>query len=688
MTELMSLRLGVDVGGTFTDLVLFDTKTNALEFAKTPSTTDNQAIGVAAGIDKIARQMRMESSVVDFLAHGTTVATNALLERRGADTAVLVTEGFRDVLQIGRQDRPRLYDWFAQRPEPLVPRHRCFEIRERVLYTGEVHIPLDESQAAKSIQAAKASGARALAVCLLHAYANPRHERRLLELIRDLFPEADVSLSSEILPEFKEYERMSTTVANAYVLPGVRRYVEALERRVLDLGIGSGIHIMQSNGGLMTARAAGEHSVRTMLSGPAAGALGAVWLARQAGLDNVVTVDMGGTSFDICLAHDGQIGYTRESEIAGLPIKVPMLDLHTLGAGGGSIAWIDGGGALRAGPMSAGAEPGPACYARGGTQPTVTDANLVLGRLNPAFFLGGEIQLDAEAARRAIAEHVATPLGLSVEAAAEGILRVVNATMIRGMRSVSVEKGYDPRDFALVAFGGGGPVHASDLARDFGAPHILVPLAPGVTSALGLLLADLRYDFSATYLRPLEAVELGGLRQVYATLEHRAVKQMRQDGVADAQVVLSRGAAVRYVRQGFELEVAVPGGVLGEAALERIREAFHAAHAQQYGYAMRSETIVLVNAEVTAIAHLPKPDFTRVPSAEVEGRVATPTGGRPVYARGVWLQAAIYDRTTLEPGMAVDGPAIVEQVDSTTVLLPGDRGRVDQFQNLMVSMNP
>ncbi len=680
----MSLRLGVDVGGTFTDLVLFDPATNNLEFTKTPSTATNQAVGVATGVDKIARQMHVDPGAVSFLAHGTTVATNALLERHGAVCALLVTEGFRDVLQIGRQDRPKLYDWFAQRSEPLVPRERCFEIRERVLHNGEVYVQLDEARAVAAIQAAKAAGASAVAVCLLHAYANPSHERRLLQLLHDVFPEAEVSLSSEILPEFKEYERMSTTVANAYVMPIVRRYVDALEQRALELRINGGIHIMQSNGGLMTARSAGEQSVRTILSGPAAGALGAVWLARQAGFLNAMTVDMGGTSFDICLAHEGRIRYTRESEIAELPLKVPMLDLHTLGAGGGSIAWIDGGGALRAGPKSAGADPGPACYGRGGTEPTVTDANLVLGRLNPDFFLGGEIHLDLEAARRAITDTIARPLGLSVEAAAEGVLRVINATMVRGMRAVSVEKGYDPRDFTLVAFGGGGPVHAADLARDFGAPEVLVPIAPGVTSALGLLLADLRYDFGGTHLCTLEDAEAAQLQEFYATLERRAAEQMHRDGVLDEQVSMSRSAEVRYVRQGFELEVPVPSGTLDAAALERIRDAFHAAHAQQYGYAMRSETVVLVNAQVSAVALLPKPGLDMAQASAVEAQAALPGGQRALYTNGRWLQADVYDRTALQPGMNIDGPAIIEQVDSTAVLSSGDRGRVDRFRNFIL----
>ena len=679
----MTLRLGVDVGGTFTDLALFDSESNKLEFAKTSSTPDNQALGVETGIRKIAHQRNVEPSAISFLAHGTTVATNALLERRGASCALLVTEGFRDVLYIGRQDRPKLYDWFARRPEPLVPRQLCFEVRERVLHTGEVLIALDEEQAIAAIRRAKAAGVAALAVCLLHAYANPTHERRLLDLIHEHFSEVDVSLSSQVLPEFKEYERMSTTVANSYVMPIVRNHVAALEQRVRAHGIKTGLHIMQSNGGLMTARAAAEQSVRTMLSGPAAGALGAVSLALQAGFANAITVDMGGTSFDICVAHRGQIRYTKESEIGLLPIKVPMIDIHTLGAGGGSIAWIDAGGALRAGPRSAGAMPGPACYGRGGTQPTVTDANLVLGRLSPDYFLGGEIPLDVDAARAAIADTLAAPLGIGVEQAAEGIVQVINATMVRGMRAVSVEKGFDPREFVLVAFGGGGPVHASDLARELGAPEVLIPLAPGVTSAVGLLVADLRYDFTSTFLGALTDGAADRLALLYADLEQKALEQMARDGVPAEQVTLARTAEARYHGQGFELEVAVPAGPLGAGAIERVREAFHSSHTRQYGYAMRDEQVVVVNAQVTAVANLPKPGDPEAAPTNSHRRDPL-KGQRPVYIGGHWTTAAVYDRSLLEPAMTIDGPAIVEQIDSTTVLQPGDCGRIDQFRNLIV----
>lgn len=688
----MSVRLGVDVGGTFTDLVLFDAESNTIHFTKTSSTPANQAEGVEEGIRKVVGLAGRTPADIAFFVHGTTVATNALLERKGVPCALLTTEGFRDVLQIGRQDRPKLYDWFAQRPPPLVPRSLTFEIRERMLHTGEVLTALDEPQAIESILRARAAGVTAIAVCLLHSYANAAHERRVGELIARHFPEAEVSLSSDVIPEFREYERASTTTVNTYVMPIVRRYVARLAERTAAMGVPAELHIMQSNGGLMTARAAGEQSVRTMLSGPAAGVLGAVALARQAGFDNVLSVDMGGTSFDICLAYEGQLRFTKESEIGSLPVKVPMIDIHTLGAGGGSVAWIDAGGALRVGPRSAGAQPGPAAYGRGGTEATVTDANVVLGRIDPANFLGGEMRLDGDAARRAV-ERIAVPLGLSLEEAAEGIIRVINATMVRGMRAVSVEKGYDPRDFAIVAFGGGGPLHAADLARELGVPKVLIPVMPGVTSALGLLVADLRYDVSATVRGSLADPDLAALTATYQELERQALGQMARDGVDHGAVALTRSAEVRYARQSWELEVSVPPGVLDRTAIDLVRSDFHARHAQQYGYAMEHEELILVNAQVSAIAALPKPplgtaDGTHGSQASRAAAAATDDrhGERPTWLAGRWERARIYDRGRLGPGAAIEGPAIVEQLDTTTFLGAGDTAVVDAFGNLIVTV--
>jgi len=685
----MGYRLGVDVGGTFTDMVLFNDETNSITLTKTPSTPANQSHGVVNGVIKIARQTGIDPVGINFLIHGTTVATNALLERRGVKCALITTDGFRDILHIGRQDRPKLYDFFTRRPDPIVPRHLRYEVSERILHTGEVARPLDRQQVVDVVKAIQAQGAQAIGVCLLHSYANPAHERLIGEIAREVYPEATVSLSSEILQEFKEYERMSTTLINAYVMPIVKRYLDDLEANIAGMGVRSELLIMQSNGGLMTAKSAGLHSVQTILSGPAAGVLGGVLLAKQAGAENAITVDMGGTSFDICLAHKGQIRYTRESEIGLLPIKVPMIDIHTLGAGGGSIAWIDPGGALRVGPQSAGADPGPACYRRGGDEPTVTDANVALGRLNPAYFLGGEIELDVAAARDVIERKIARPLGLSVDHAAEGIIRVINATMVKGMRYVSVERGYDPREFSLVAFGGGGPVHSGELAEDLLMPRVIVPVAPGVTSALGLLMADFRHDRSCTFLSSVSGARLRDLNQAFRELEESGREQMLREGVRPEEIVLTRTADIRYVGQGYELEVPVPGGEMGASELQLLNDRFHANHTQVYGYANRQDATEFVNLRVVAIGEMPKPSFQAAETGAAP-KINPPyacKGRRPVYF-GEWASVSIYERSRLCPGDKILGPAIVEQLDSTTVVSPRQQASVDPYLNLLIEKLP
>ena len=680
----MRYRLGVDVGGTFTDLVLYDVETNEIEVTKTPSTPANQAEGVTTGIGMLVDRLGVPASEIGFFIHGTTVATNTLLERKGASTALIVTAGFRDVLQIGRQDRPDLYDWRIPRTAPLVPRHLRFEVKERVLYTGEVHTPLDLGDVDAVVERLKETGVEAVAVCLLHSYANPEHEVTVGRALREALPGVVVSLSHEILPEFKEFERMSTTVINSYVSPVIGTYVTNLKRGIVDAGINSDLYIMQSNGGTMRAASAVERPVHTILSGPAAGVIGSVAIAAHAGQQNSISVDMGGTSFDVTLSYQGEVRQTRESEIERLPIKVPMVDIHTLGAGGGSIAWIDPGGALRVGPQSAGADPGPACYGRGGIEATVTDANLVLGRLNPKRFLGGRMELDVGRARTAIAEGVAEPLGLGVEECAEGIVRVVNASMIKGIRVVSVAKGYDPRDFCLVAFGGAGPVHSAELAEEMDIPRVLVPVAPGVTSALGLLMTDLRHDFVRTVLLSGDGLTDEELGARFAEMEDEALERMRQEGVAAGDVTLVRLSDIRYAGQGYELEVPVPSGTLNEAEMEGLSERFHEAHRQMYGYATRDRPLEVVNLRVTALTTLPRPSLVPV---ELNGRKDPDAAREPdrnVYFRGRSVPTPIYHRILLRPGDVVNGPAIIEQEDSTTVVWEGQTSTVDAYSNLLL----
>lgn len=683
----MGYRLGVDVGGTFTDLVLFDEEKNCIQLAKVPTTVDNQAIGVTDGIERISAQHKLTPQEIEFLIHGTTVATNALLERKGVPCALITTQGCRDVLQIGRQDRPHLYDAFARRPPVIVPRHLRFEVPERMLYTGEVDTPLDEEGVIEVLERIKAAGIKAIGVCLLHAYANPAHERRIGELIQQYLPEATVSLSHAVLSEFKEYERMSTTLVNVYVMPIVKRYLDDLVANVKEKGVASNLHIMQSNGGVMTADSAGRRSVHTVLSGPAAGVIGALVIAEQVEAENVISIDMGGTSFDVSLCYGGQMRLTMESELAGLPLKVPMIDIHTLGAGGGSVAWIDPGGALRVGPQSAGADPGPACYGMGGRQPTVTDANLVLGRLNPDYFIGGEMQLDIKAAREAIRREIAKPLGLTVERAAAGIIQVINVTMVKGMRFVSVERGYDPREFMVIAFGGAGPVHATALAKELEVPRVISPPLPGATSALGLLMADFRQDYSQTYLRPLPKVDLETINRIYIALERAALGQMQQEGVAPEGVLCTRHADLRYLGQGYELEVMVPGGRLDAGNLQVVAERFYASHRQHYGYIKEENDVVeIVNLRLTAIGRVPRPRFAPAdhsPAAELNPARAR-KGERLVYLRDGFEPVNLYERSALVTGDGIQGPAIIEQLDSTTVLGPGQGAVVDGYGNLII----
>ena len=680
----MTYRLGVDVGGTFTDLVLHEVETNRLEFAKTPSTPANQSEGVTTGTLQLVNRLGISPEAIAFFIHGTTVATNTLLERKGARTALIVTKGFRDVLQIGRQDRPDLYDWRIRRPEPIVPRRLRFEVTERVLHTGEVIEPVSDADVAEVVQSLKDEEVEAVAVCLLHSYAHPDHEQQVGNAIREALPDVTLSISSEVVPEFKEYERMSTAAINAFVAPVMSRYLRDLQSSITEQGIDSGLHIMQSNGGTMGADTAVEKPVHTILSGPAAGVIGSVGLAAQAGESNTISVDMGGTSFDVCLSYQGEVRRTQDSEIERLPIKVPMVDIHTLGAGGGSIAWIDPGGAMRVGPQSAGADPGPACYGQGGTEATVTDANLLLGRLSPDAFLGGRMKLDVDLARKAVQERIAGPLDLGLEEAAEGIVRVVNAGMIKGIRVVSVAKGYDPREFTLVTFGGAGPVHAAELAAELDIPRVLVPIAPGVTSAMGLLMADLRHDLVRTVLMSSADAKASDLGETYADLETEALAQMDREGVPSDEVALVRTADVRYLGQGYELEVPVSGGAVTDSELDAVYGRFHDAHTRAYGHASPDRPLEVVNLRTTALVKLPQP---RLEKADLVGD-ANPDRARresrDVVFHNKSISTTVYDRTKLIAGDSLEGPAIVEQLDSTTVVWPEQTANVDQYGNLVL----
>jgi N-methylhydantoinase A len=682
----MTYMLGIDTGGTFTDLVLYNQISKEITIMKVPSTPHNPAEGILNGINKITQLLCVEPKNLQFLIHGTTVATNAVLENKGAKTALLVTEGFKDILGIVRQDRPMMYDMFAQRPQALIPRHLRYEVKERVLYNGDVLIPLDSKQAEEIAIKLKEESIEAIAICLLHSYVNPAHEIKLKQVLSSRLPGIKISISSEILPEFREYERMSTTILNSYVHPVMEDYLMQLAENLQTIGFKKELHVMQSNGGIMTKKTAAEKCVHTIVSGPAAGVVAGVYLAKVSGSNNVITVDMGGTSFDICLAYNGEIKLTKETDIGGHTIKVPMIDINTIGAGGGSIAWIDPGGALRVGPESAGAKPGPACYCLGGTEPTVTDANLVLGRINPEYYLGGEMWVDKEKSYTAIKNRIADPLNLTVEEAAEGIIKVINATMVKGIRFVSVERGYDPREFAMVSFGGGGPLHTSDLSKELGIKKVIVPLVPGVTSAWGLLLSDFRHDFSQTFFRNTEDIDLADLNMQYLSLEGQGLEKISEGKVSKDQVILLRKAELRYAGQGYELEVDVPLGKLTRECIQLMEISFHKRHEEIYGYKITDGKTAFVNIGVTVIGKLPRPDIEFYQETGEDSTHAK-KAIRNVYIDGKYIETIIYDRYALKTGNIIYGPAIIEQVDTTTLIKPGEVCTLDKICNLVITIS-
>ena len=642
--------IGVDVGGTFTDVAL--SVDDRLVTAKVP-TTDDQSVGVLEGIAKACQRAGIDPSELDEFAHAMTVSVNALLERGGAKTALVTTAGFRDVLEIGRQDRPDLYDLDAEKPEPLVPRRRRFELEERTTADG-VEQPVDPEAVRALAETLQTEAVEAVAVSLLHAYADPENEQVVADILREEL-DVPVSASHEVLAEFREYERTSTTAVDAYVRPAIDSYVGRLVEEARASGIPAP-QIMQANGGIADPETVREHAVTTTLSGPAAGVVGAAATVDDTDVEGLVTFDMGGTSSDVSLVRDGQAERTTDSEIAGVPIRTPMVDVNTVGAGGGSIAWVDAGGALRVGPRSSGAQPGPACYGRGGTEATVTDANVVLGYIGPETALGGEMTLDVEAAHDAL-ETLAAEAGLEdALEAAQGVYRVANATMTRTIRSVTVERGHDPREFALVAFGGAGPMHATALAEALEVDRVVVPRPSGVLSAFGLLAADESYDAVRTVGVELSEADRDRLESVYDGL----VSDVLADASDPDAAVVSRAADCRYAGQSFELTVPVDEPFDAEAVAER----FHEAHDRAYGYTME-EGIEVVNLRATATVEGAEP----VVRHDGEGDALLSSRAAHFPNAGA-RETAVYDRDRLESGTTISGPAVLEQAESTTVVPP------------------
>lgn len=677
------IRVGVDVGGTFTDLVLFDGRSGRQVFAKVPSTPADPAEGIIRGLLSALEAAGASPAEVGYFAHGSTVATNALLEGRGARVGLVTTAGFKDLLEIGRQTRPHLYDLQVEKPEPLVPRDLRLEVRERVYADGRVLVPLHREDVVRAARRLRAAGVEAIAVCYLHGYRYPDHEEATAEILGRELPGVFLSVAHRVLPEFREFERLSTTVVNAYLGPIVARYVLALGRRLADLGLSCQPYMTQSNGGVMTLEVAAAHTHRTVLSGPSSGVIGAAYLATLAGLGDILTFDMGGTSADLSLVPGGRPMVAPGREVAGYPIKTPMVDVKTIGAGGGSIARVDAGGLLKVGPESAGADPGPACYGLGGDEPTVTDANVVLGTLNPEHLLGGRMSIDAAKAWRAVGK-VAGRLGLDVPAAARGIVSVVVAGMARAARVVSIQRGYDPRDFTLVAFGGAGPLHAGWLARQLGVRRVLVPARPGLLCALGLLVTDIRADFLQSYLMPAERADPELLGRIFGRLEREADAWLAGQGIPPERRLLRRAVDMRYLGQNYELTVPVPHGPFGPGMIPAILAAFYRAHEQAYGFAVAGEPAELVTFRVEAVGLLEKVPFPVAGSGPAEPDPGAVAGRRRAYLDGGWAKVPVYDRERLRPGNVVAGPAVVEQMDATTLILPGQMGRVDGLGNILI----
>ncbi len=685
----MAWFIGVDVGGTFTDLYAFDQVSGKEHTYKTPSTPDDPSRAILSGLDALCRGEGIASGDIGRLGHGTTVATNALIQRRGASVALVTTDGFRDLLEIGRQTRPKMYDLKADYPPPLVPRERRFEVVERVGSRGEELTALTDDAVRSVVQDVASTDVEGCAVCFLFAFLNPAHERRVGEALRAALPDVHISLSSDVQPEFREYERFSTTVQNAYLQPVVTRYMANLRDGLATRAPQAAIGINQSSGGLMSIERAGDYPIRTALSGPAAGAVGAVHIGRLAERPNVITLDMGGTSADVCLIRDHETEISNEQEVAGFPVRLPMVDINTVGAGGGSIAWFDRDGLLKVGPESAGAVPGPACYGKGGDRPTVSDANLLLGRLSPKGLLGGTMALDRSAAAAAVVP-VADRLGFTVEKTAHGILGIVVANMVRAIRAISVERGHDPRDFTLMPMGGAGALHAPDVARSLGMREIVVPPSPGILCAQGLVVSDLKEDFvvSGRY-----AVQDDALRHVTRSIDDlvsdaRAWAATYADDAVRHSLELSFD--MRYVGQNFELRVSAGtadgvgnGPKVPDA--DALRQLFFDVHDRNYGFHNPEDAVEIVNIRLTARGELPKPQ----PVAEEGGSIGDPVATE---VRAVWfdgnvpVDSQVFDRSALLPGQTVPGPAVIDQLDATVLVFPGDTARVDRQRNLVMEL--
>ena len=673
------MRIGVDIGGTFTDAVVFDEVEGSICLAKTLSTHADLAVGVREALAKA----RVALEGVQFLIHGSTIVINAILERKGAKTALITTQGFRDVYEIGRINRPESFNPRFKRHQPLVPRERIFEIPERVLADGAERLPLDVEAARQVAGILGEEDVEAAAILFLHSYRSPAHERQMADILREALPDLFISMSHELSREYREYERTSTVAANAFVGPKVSTYLHGLDVGLRNDGFAGKLLIMQSNGGLADVDLARRQCVQMMESGPAGGVVGAQALCELLNVESAIAFDMGGTTAKACVIQRGQPelspdyfvgGYNR-----GLVIRIPVLDIVEVGTGGGSIAWRDDGGGLHVGPQSAGAEPGPACYAQGGIEATITDANVVLGRLSPEAFLGGEIVLSVEAAESALRRCVADPLNVHLERAASGMIEVATSQMANAVRQVTLQRGLDPRDFTLFAYGGGGPLHAAAIARELSIRKVVIPRMPGVFSALGMLLADLRRDYVQTWFERLDDLDVAELEHQFQTLESEGRQSLAQSGIPTEHISFERAADMRYVGQEHAVTVSLPATLGSEEARSEVKRRFDDAHQQRFSHSAFDEPAELVSLRVAAVGRLSKPVFPRIGRGDANPpELARKAPHRVVFAAGA-LSAAVFDRPSLLAGNVIQGPAVIEEDVATTLVEPGDWVTVDEY---------
>ena len=686
----MEWAIGVDVGGTFTDFYLHNTTTGSFYISKTPSTPHNPAEAVVTGLLAVCKKHNIALENISRLSHGTTVGTNTLIQRSGSNVALITTKGFKDLLEIGRQTRPHMYNLHTDFPAPLVNREHRFELSERMDFNGDVITAPNKSDIEEVINKVIQSEAKACALGFLFSFINPEHERDVAKRIRQKAPGLVISLSSEVQPEFREYERLSTTVLNAYLQPVMSVYLKTLEDGVKNNLPNANIGINQSNGGLMSPERARQFPVRTALSGPAAGAVGASFIAQQVGRKNIITLDMGGTSADVAMIQDFKVSISFDRDIAGFPVRQPSVDVETVGAGGGSIAWFDRDDLLKVGPTSAGAHPGPACYGLGGTSPTVTDANLILGRLSPRGLLGGSMQLDPDAAVN-VFKPIAERLGFKPEHTAHGVLGIVVANMVRTIRTISVERGYDPRQCVLMPFGGAGPLHARDVAINLGINEMIIPAAPGIVCAQGLLVSDLKEDFVVSRRLPLTDESLSELRNIFQDLETRASDWFDREDIKSNVRNFKLAIDARYTGQNFELSVPVTEGKTIEVSklneAQSIHQNFCEVHELAYGYASEADPVEIINVRLTAIAKLF--EFSTKTSANNTPPPPKADGKRPVFFENPDKPtiATCFNRTSLVPGQEIRGPAIIEQLDTTTPVYPGDIAKVSADGHLIISIS-